>query len=181
MTLSSYYYLCSSLPSLYVQEAMPITRRSFLDDCERIVSKTDFDIISNADIDGTSHSDHPILRVWDEFELGFRREMAQLRGARLGWSQDIHGQLRSYDQSFSEALRIAVNHESPYEAELIVAQQRWKYLDSLSTNHAFDLVMLIIYHLKLQILERLSVMNNELGEQEFDGVFSNIQSSITTF
>lgn len=164
-----------------MQEAMPITRRSFLDDCERIVSKTDFEVISTADIDGTSRSGHPILKAWDEFELGFRREMAQLRGARLGWVQDLHGQLRSYDQSYSEALRVAVNHESPYEAEVIVAQQRWKFLDSLGANHAFDLVLLIIYHLKLQILERLSVLNDELGEHEFERVFSNIQSSITTF
>ena len=160
---------------------MPITRSSFLDDCERVVSKADFKVIEAADLSGSSQSDHPILRIWDEFENGFRRELAQLRSSRLGWGQDQHMQLRTYDLSYSEALRVAVNHESPYEAELIVSQQRWKFLDTLAANHAFDEIMLIIYHLKLQILERLSVLNNELGEHEFERLFSNIQSSITTF
>ncbi|MFH0827465.1 MAG: DUF2764 family protein, partial [Candidatus Omnitrophota bacterium] len=66
---------------------------------------------------------------------------------------------------------LALNaHRSPslLEGERMLDAERWRFLDELSLGHYFDLDFLIVYLLKLLILERWEKIRTADKEQFLD-------------
>jgi len=61
-----------------------------------------------------------------------------------------------------------VTEGNPLDKEIKLMRTRWEFLDNLSVGRYFDLGALIIYYLKLQILERKDSFNKEKGREVFD-------------
>ena len=65
----------------------------------------------------------------------------------------------------------------PLEKEKRLYEARWRYLEELGTNIFFTLESLIVYYLKLQLLEKLEQFDRERGEEKFSAIYTQIRES----
>ena len=69
---------------------------------------------------------------------------------------------------------------NPLEAEKAILGEYFDFLSSHPVSSPFSLDALIIYGLKLQIKERVAAFSEEKGREEFDRLYRDIQSVITS-
>lgn len=96
-----------------------------------------------------------VLRRWREFDIALRNELVRVRAARK--KVDPVKYLRFDDYSQPQIVHIAslsLRNPSIFESEKALDLERWHLLDELSCGRYFDFDSLIIYALKLLILER---------------------------
>jgi hypothetical protein len=159
---NKYYYLVSSLPYLRFAQASPINTKAFLIECEKWLCKKDIGILLKAAISDFvfQPDDLPVIAAWKEFDYSVRTELALARKDRRDNRHDKPGQLA----------KIILGEKNPLLMEQVFERIRWNFLDSLEAGHFFDLNFLVIYFLKLQILERLAAFNKEKGEKMFEAM-----------
>ena len=82
--MDKYYYLIASLPLLKFTEAPLMTRENFMAEAEKWLSREDFIILANADINDFSEDkkDTSLLKEWKEFEYSARAQLLLFRRAR---------------------------------------------------------------------------------------------------
>ena len=76
------------------------------------------------------------------------------------------------------ALPISFMKDSPIHAEHVLNNARWDYLENLKTGHYFDLEILVIYYLQLQILQRISHFKAEEGFKKYQSIYSDIINNV---
>jgi hypothetical protein len=74
----------------------------------------------------------------------------------------------------SEVAREAFQATSPLDAESVLNKARWEYLELLETGNYFNLSKLIIYFLKLQVLQRKMEIDKEKGKAVFTEVYAAV-------
>jgi hypothetical protein len=67
---------------------------------------------------------------------------------------------------------------NPLEAERLLNRARWQFLEELEVGHYFDVERLVIYSLKLQLLERIALHDQEKGREQFEVVFGKLNEKI---
>jgi len=177
--MASYYtYLISSLPMLNFSIKMPFSFGVFFAKCQGLIAEADLEILRNAcyqDIDFLNTTASGSLRKWVSFEVALRNELARVRarGKRIDPEKFIR--LSDYPQFHISHLAMAAHRHSAYvlEAEKILDQERWNFLEQLSFGHYFDFDFLLIYALKLKILERWDKAGNADKERLIEAVFLN--------
>jgi len=95
-----------------------------------------------------------------------RNELVHLRAVRKKISPE------KYLRPSPDAPGLAIYHvataalrsQSPLEAERLLDEARWIFLDELGCGHFFDFDALLIYALKLLILERWDKINKASGK-----------------
>lgn len=157
MTSGYYTYFISSLPMLHFGKKAPFSFESFLERCRDIVSENDIDILKTlTDVENRAYDkEQPTLRRWRNFETSLRNELVKIRAARK--HIDPSGYLRqdgSVDGRVAQLAMNAYKNPSMLESEKILDEERWQMLDESSIGHYFDIDFLIIYGLKLLILEK---------------------------
>jgi len=169
---SKHYYFVASLPILEFGLKPPVSYQSFTDDCERLLSSEDFDIIKEARLDlyKEPQGKNPVFDAWAEFSRSFRNEIVRLRLQKAGKGP--------FDYLRTEGLWIepflagyvsqAAKSDDPLSAEKFLDQIRWQKLSELAIGHHFDLGFLIVYALKLQILERYKAIGSPKGKETFE-------------
>lgn len=96
-----------------------------------------------------------VLKKWRDFDIALRNELVRVRAARK--KVDPLKYLRHDGYSQPQIVHIAsVSLRNPLilEAEKALDLERWRLLDELSYGRYFDFDTLVIYALKLLILER---------------------------
>lgn len=97
-----------------------------------------------------------VLKKWRAFDTALRNELVKLRAAHK--KEDPEKYLRPQpgraDLTISHIAISARRNPQLMEAERFLDQQRWQYLEELVFGHYFDLDFLIVYGLKILILER---------------------------
>lgn len=157
--MDRYYYLTSQLPVLIFDKESYLDTDSFLEKASLWMSKRHYKRLSHLSL---FNPDFEIKkpRLWQniiEFEKVFRNEIAEWRKAhRTG--QDIK------PQHFPLSL---VKEGNPLEIEKKLLYWRWQFLNELEKEHHFDFEFLIIYFLKLQILKKLSLYDQQKGMDIF--------------
>ncbi len=157
--MDKYYYLVAQLPMLSFGRESAMGVDSFLNEARKWMSAADFQILLATDIRSTERrgSEPGVLADFKQFEHKMRTEVVEWRKARkLG--QEYKPGL------FPVAL---VKEGNPLQVEKKQMEFLWKYLEELETGHHFDLEVLILYFLKLQLLARLESFNKEVGMQKF--------------
>jgi len=167
----AYYYLIASLPMLSFAVKAPLSYKEFLEDCQRILPSEDFDFIKVATLESQLQTDkkNETLILWKNFQNKFCNEKARFRAMQN--KQDFFKYLRgdvSPEPRLAEAMGQAWRSPDPLSAEKSLDKLRWQYLDDLSFGHSFDLDFLIIYGLKLQILDRYRDIESSKGEKSFE-------------
>lgn len=95
------------------------------------------------------------LKEWVNFEVALRNELVRARAARRKVDPLKFIRLPDNPQAHISHVALAAYRSiSILEAEKILDQERWSFLEHLSFGHYFDFDFLLIYALKLKILER---------------------------
>ncbi len=96
----------------------------------------------------------PTLEKWHEFDRSLRNEFVKIRSGRKKIDPSRYLRGEDSDQRLYHAALHAYRSPSPIEGERSIDRERWLFLDELLLGHYFDLDTLVIYALKLLILEK---------------------------
>jgi len=155
-----YTYLISSLPTLELADGLPFSLEEFLLKCEGLIPEEKIVTLrrissSEGALEISKTARIETLKNWLDFEINLRNELARARAGRkkLGPEEFI----RQPDNPQAHIIHTALSayrNTSILDAEKFLDQERWNFLDFLSFGHYFDFDFLLIYVLKLKILER---------------------------
>jgi len=175
-----YYYLVASLPMLAYDAERFWTVEEFLELCWRHLSPRDRGIVEAASL----HDLHPAsstcatLERWRSWEVSLRNELAALRAKRRGVDASRHRVESPEVLEAQSVARSAFAQDSPLAAEEVLDRARWTRLDDLETGHHFDVDKVVIYHLRLQLLRRRSLLEPARGAERFAASFGAITKPI---
>ncbi|MBW2064795.1 MAG: DUF2764 family protein, partial [Deltaproteobacteria bacterium] len=162
-------------------EAPPLSHEEFLESCALWVPGEDWGQlrlglldIERIPQDGVTNA---FLRRWVSFENTLRNELVIWRARALGVGEEKYIRERpGFEPGVIEEVHNALQPASPYEKEIALLGIRWDFLAHMETGHYFDLTALIIYGLKLQILERIRGFSEEKGRSVLERILSrNLQ------
>lgn len=157
---NKYYYLAASLPYLKFDSAPAVSAQDFISDCSKWLTAGDLEALLSVSLkDPTAKiSGLDIVKEWKAFDLSIREELAKIRKAKKD----------RVKEKISPALATVFSNEIPLEMEKRLEKIRWDFLENKEISFYFDLNALIIYYLKLQILERLKTFDKEKGKTKFE-------------
>ncbi|MFH1790422.1 MAG: DUF2764 family protein [Candidatus Omnitrophota bacterium] len=158
-----YYYLVAFLPYLAFDDPMPIKEADFLSECSKWLSPDDFETLTSmkpGDF-GPGRKDPRVIGGWKAFELSFREELAAVRKMR----QSLPG------ERIPSEFRAVFEQPTPLLMEREIEKRKWRFLEGLEIDHHFDLEAIIIYYLKLRVLARLEIFNDE---EKGKHIFTNL-------
>jgi hypothetical protein len=154
----STYYLVAQLPSLRFGREPGLTPAGFLAEAGKWLGRSAMATISGAAL--FDRSDTPsgcaLLDRFKAFERSFREELRDWRQARRDG--------RELRTAFPPGL---VRDGDPLEVERRLLSHRWDRLEEEELGHHFDLEALVVYHLKLQILARLTAYDAARGLEAY--------------
>ena len=167
----SYYYFVASLPMLSFDIKPPIALEEFLEDCRRLLSSDDYARIETVLFEDPHKLQltHDVFGRWIAFNRKFRNELALARAVRLKKDPQKHVRGERAVESFvQETIAQAMKVGNPFEAERILDSARWRYLDELEQGRFFHFDNVLIFALKLQILERYQTFKSPKGQEIFE-------------
>lgn len=138
--------------------------KGFLDYCTGLIGQPELGLLQQAistDAYALDASGSGALLKWKEFDLALRNELAKARAIRK--KIVVERFLRpgaQNDINITHIAQVALRQASILEAEKYLDFERWKALDEISSGHYFDLDFLLVYALKLVILERWVKVNS---------------------
>ena len=136
----------------------PFGWEDFLAKCRSLIPEDEFEILrrlSQAEIGAADIWGSPSLKQWAGFEIALRNELVRSRAARKKIDPAKFLRLPDFQQAqVSHVALTAYRSSSILEAEKILDQARWNFLEELTFGHYFDFDYLLIYGLKLKILAR---------------------------
>jgi len=157
--MGAYYtYFISSLPMLNFSTKLPFSLEEFFTKCKGLIPEERIELLRNVCYQepyllNTTSAD--ALGKWANFEIALRNELVRLRARRKKIDPLKFVRLPDWPEAhISHLATAAYRSTSMLEAEKILDLERWSFLDSLSLGHYFDFDVLLIYALKLKILER---------------------------
>ncbi len=172
--MEQYYFLLSSLPALSPEASQVISLEDFLATSRDWLNERDWLLLTEAKLEPVyTDNSNRVVSSWLAWESGLRNAMLRIRSSKS--SQDA-GQYARKDQQgndfqafheVSELARTASNASNPLEAELLLLKGRWNFLDSLELGHFFDIERLIVYKLKVLLLQRKNQMTVALGQEHY--------------
>jgi len=155
-----YTYLISSLPTLNFSTKMPFGLEDLFIKCKDLIPETEIQLLRNIccqcqDVFCLPEAAEGSLEKWVNFEVALRNELVRARAARKKIDPLKFIRLPDHPEAHISHLALAAYRSTLIlEAEKILDQQRWDFLEALSFGHYFDFDYLLIYALKLKILER---------------------------
>ena len=173
--MSQYYFLVASLPLLTYDDEAELSSEQFLEIIKTNLHPADSATVAAASIeaprtvDGASVSE----RMWRTYDRGLRNVLARSRAPQR--NTDANHYIRTdellHDETqragLEELAREATLAPSPLSAEDLLNRARWRELENLEVGHNFDVQYLVVYYLKLQLLERRGLFNRDDGEAAF--------------
>jgi hypothetical protein len=176
VNLIQYYYLVASLPMLLFDDAPPFSSQAWLDMCREQVLKSDHALLSRITFDAFSPrpSDHDLWKAYSSWETALRNELAVQRAQRLGLSPDPFLRNAPFYAGLPAMVKEALSAGTPKAVEIALDHRRWSYLDELETGTQFDLGRLIVYRLKLLLLERRDRFRPETGLESFTEGYARV-------
>ncbi|MBU1894756.1 MAG: DUF2764 family protein, partial [Candidatus Omnitrophica bacterium] len=149
------------LPYLKFEEKPPINKTEFISECEKWLSPGHMRNLLTVDVDVFGQEivrrETPLIRKWKVFDEDARRIIAKAREAKkTGASFKV-----------PEKIQTVINQATPLLVEMKFERIRWDFLEGESSKYFFDMNWLILYFLKLQILNRIAVFNKDEGEKFF--------------
>jgi hypothetical protein len=158
--MSGYYvYLISSIPMLHFGAKPPFSYGRFLEICQGMIPDEEIAILKGiASMQQAGYvygGRQPALKEWYAFETTLRNELVKIRAGRKKIDPGKYLRREGYaEPSVTHLSLSAYRDPSLLEGEKILDEERWRFLEGLSIGHYFDIDSLVIYALKLLILER---------------------------
>lgn len=155
----------------------PFSLDDFFARCKGLIPEAEIEFLRNAGYKEVSFLNPVatgILGKWANFEIALRNELARARARRkkVDALKFIH--LPDDPEAYiSHIAMTAYRSVSILEAEKILDQARWDFLEFLNFGHYFDFDFLLIYLLKLKILERWEKIQKADKEYLFNQVIAS--------
>ncbi|NQT60453.1 MAG: DUF2764 family protein [Bacteroidetes bacterium] len=176
--MPGYYYFAASLPMLKKNTELPFSSKEFISLCSSQIADKDLAVLSEAVFDGSGNAAlHAVIDLWNNFITALHIDLAYSRAEKMGIDSVEYSVSFRQIPGTVEIVKQLMQASNPLEAENLLFSVKWDFIEELCTNHFFDLVMLITYYLKIQLLERHSAQNKEQGLEAFKHIFSNIQAT----
>nr|WP_319509175.1 DUF2764 family protein [uncultured Draconibacterium sp.] len=135
-------YLMTSLPSLSLGEAPPITIDEFNDDAKRQLSSRHFKALQSVDI---QKLDAKVgVKSISSLINSLKEDLSEVREAKA-----------QNRQAKPERMPNALLRGNPMEREMNILQWQWEELQDIEAGKTFTLTEVLVYKLKLQLVERL--------------------------
>lgn len=159
---SYYIYLISSLPMLHFPTKPPFSFERFIEICGDKISQDDINLLKLVREGYVYEGPQATLKQWRAFDTALRNELAKIRASRkhVDPLKYLRGQEYYIEPYITHIAMTAYRNPSIIEAERLLDQEKWRRLDELALGHYFDLDFLIVYALKLRILERWERINS---------------------
>lgn len=169
-------YLAATLPMLHFGARPPLSSQQFLERCAELILQEELSILKAASQvapDFIYQGPCPALSKWCDFNIALNNEIVKIRASRRRLEAQKYLRPHQYP-NFDLAHIAAASHRNPLlsEAEKLLDQARWKYLEELSVGHYFDLDFLVVYLEKLLILERWERIRTAKGQELMDKVLT---------
>jgi hypothetical protein len=163
---SVYYYFIASLPYITFDGKMPMTVDVFRQECRRLLSREDYGLIERVwEKEAPLKSRNPIFDSWARFEHDLRNEFVWSRAERLNKDPLKYARgPRALDPHYAQEVQRLIKLDDLWEAEKILNKIKWQFLDELAAGHYFDIDFLLVYALKLKILQRFQEYNSPVGK-----------------
>ncbi|MCK4912225.1 MAG: DUF2764 family protein [Candidatus Omnitrophica bacterium] len=156
--MDKYYYFVAQLPLLIFGQECYASKQHFLEQAKKWLSDKDFVIISGVSLNDfyLREDDNKVLSQYKNFEKSLKKEIESFR--------------KNENRGENYLLNSKLNLEegTPLEIEKALLRLRWKFIEFLEEGHFFDLEILIVYFLKIQILEKLFTFDRDKGTVIFD-------------
>lgn len=163
----SYYYFGASLPSVLFDSKAPLSLDDFLDNCRRLMARGHYETIQAVLAGGTPETSSRTVQACLEFEHILKNELAFHQAHKAGKSPDgyVRGN-RSFQTGVKLAIDAAKSAKNPLEAEKAIDRSRWEFYETMQIGHHYDFEYILLYGLKLKILERYHHVHHTLVGQE---------------
>lgn len=160
--MSEYPYLAAVLPMLDFDSTDFPSREKFLDEAEKWLPESEYNALVATSFDDFSDQEHPLELVEDyrRFEGAVRHDLATF----------IESRRQGHDHKTTAFPHPIVKDGNPLEAEQQLLRLRWDFVTSRLNTHFWDLHALTVYHLQIQILERLKAFDLEKGRARFERI-----------
>jgi hypothetical protein len=167
--LTQYYYLVASLPLLLFDDPAPMSSPAWLDLCRDQVPEDDHALLSRVgfDVPEPRPGDPDVWQAYCAWETALRNELTLLRARRLGLDPEPFLRSAPFFTDLPAIAREALETGTPRTAETALDRRRWSRLDELESGTQFDLGKLIVYRLKLLLLERKDRFRPGTGRKVF--------------
>ena len=173
--MAAYYYLAASLPMLATpDQEPPVSSDDMLEVCRRFMTEKDYEGLVVSTLDPGTGEAPWICREFHAWERSLRNSLVALRAAEQELDEDQY--LRDVPDVFgtSAIAGEAMGKATPLEAELFLDGSRWAYIEDLAYGHFFDVEFLRAYRLKLQLLERRALFEEERGFAAYRDLYSRV-------
>ncbi|HZK20512.1 MAG TPA: hypothetical protein VFC68_07295, partial [Treponemataceae bacterium] len=118
-----------------------------------------------------------LIDSWYKRERQLRFALAQIRALKMKKKHTLP--VGGIPSDVIQTARTATGFNNPLEAELFLANSRFKTLESLQSLDAFSTDALFAYVLKLKIAKRIRRFNNESGLASYQNIYKTILSQST--
>ncbi len=178
------YYLISQLPSLdgiNENTPLPITSERFAELCRRFLSKkaqAEFEKSSLIPSRIPEKSSSALIGKWNDGERSLRLALAKLRADKM--NKHFDAEIQSFSAGLLQAVRTAVETESPMEAEKFLNKYRLDFLETLRPTDSFSEEYVFYYGLKLKLIERIRKFDSESGETAYRNIYDSIMNGDRT-
>jgi len=160
----------------YDTEAALLSPGDFLLFCSAWIPVKEFNLLKNASIQDVrgDETSNPVVTRWNLWERTLRNELVSLRAQQK--KTDLFEDIVPGEKvlGLANIAREAFSQPSPLTGEDMLNRSRWNFLEELETGHHFDIEKLIIYYLKLQLLQRKDFFNKERGRANYNEIFAYI-------
>ncbi|HPQ42163.1 MAG TPA: DUF2764 family protein [bacterium] len=170
------YYLVSSLPYLRFGEPAPLDSGLFFNMCRGFVSDSQLDRLQTLTLEPQEPPCCDAASAWNQFETDLRNWTVRLRGQAL--RVDAERFLRPEgDLSAAMELQVteALDQRTPVETEKRLDEMRWQTLENLRVGHDYDFEGLVVYRLKLAILEKWADHDRPAGRDRLMNAVDTLQ------
>ncbi|MCU4164499.1 DUF2764 family protein [Carboxylicivirga caseinilyticus] len=151
--MSNLVYLMCSLPSLSFGQVPPITMEEFTRDAKNQLSAKHFKKLEPVDIYQATDSKGKVgLKSIGVMLKEMQNDISEIRMAK---AQKRTPGLQRLPQ--------AIINANPLEREKLIMKWQWEELDTIQAGEVFTLTEVMVYKLRLQILNRLNSFDKEQG------------------
>ena len=165
---------------LNYHESLPFLPEMFLENCKEKLSPADYELVLRSKLDNFEFNEEKskILKKWIVWEINLRNELVKLRAKKLGIDSNKYLEESPEIFGLREIALESYNHSNPLIGEEILDKARWNFLDSIEACYFFELEKLIIYSLKLQLINKKIKMDKEKGEEVFNSLIIEKEEKI---
>jgi hypothetical protein len=173
--LTQYYYLVASLPLLSFEAPPPFNGPDWLALCRQQVSADDLALLARISFGAPNPrpGDHPVWLAYASWETALRNELALQRALRLGIDPAPFFRDAPFYYGLSAQVKEMLGAGTPKAVETALDRRRWSCLEELESAQ-FDLGRLVVYRLKLLLLERRSQFLNQPGVESFMSKYGRV-------